>query len=235
MLTFLERIEQLTQNLRRYDRLKEERNTIEALRTRKGQVAEALSKAERALNALVRVEAMGGKVTRRPRLQARLRAKPAALAKELTERADELAHDPNWGSTLLDPLETFSTRVSDAAKDAWQELVDTRFPPVKDEVFKQLDQFQTQAQIDELRVARERLQQLRAGVPVSNEALAEVEAVGNLIRQSLQQMQNLPRAVQLFLAKAVTYQATAEDFTVEVQHYLRDNHLLALVRIGLEK
>ena len=235
MATFLDRIEHLTQQLQRYDRLKEERTTMEALRTRKFQVAEAAAQAEKALNALTRIEAMGAKVTRRPRLTARLRAKPAALAKELTQRPDELAHDSQWNPTLLEPLEMFSSRVLETAKEAWQDLIDQKIPPVKDEVFKQLDQFQTQTQIEELRSARERLRQLRSSVPTTPEALAEVEALGNQIQKSLQQMRNLPREVQTFLAKAVAYQATADDFTVAVQDYLRENELLALVRIGLQK
>ena len=235
MTTFLERIDELDTQLERYNRLKEERDTMDALRARGNKVADARLQSESALDSLALVEAMGGKVMRRPRLSPQLRAKPDIFARNLADNADQSARDPNWGPTLLDPLGVFTTRVSDAAKEAWQELVDKKVPLPKDEVFRQLEQFQTPARIQEVGAARERLRQLRANLPLSTNALADVEAVGKLIQDSLQQLQNLPPAVQAFLAKAATYQATADDYTVEVQRYLRDTQLLSLVRIGLEK
>jgi hypothetical protein len=235
MTAFLERIHELAKQLERYDRLKEERDTMDALRSRGRQVSDARTQTERALDSFALVERMGAKVTPRPRLSQQLRAKPANLAKNLADNADELVRDLTWVPTLLEPLQTFTTRVNDAAKEAWQGLVDKKVPPLKDEVFKQLDPFQTPAQIQEVQTARERLRQLRANLPASAGALAEVEAAGQRIQDSLQRLQDLPSAVQNFLAKAATYQATADDFTLEVQRHLRDNQLLSLVRIGLEK
>jgi hypothetical protein len=235
MTTLLERLDQLGAQLDTFNRAREERDLVNALRSRRTQLADVRTQVERALDSLARVKRLGGKVARKPPASAALRGKPGAFEERLAIDPDEVAHDKQWDRTLLDPLRIFADRVSEAALLSWQAQVDEGVPPVTDEVFTKLEKFQTPAVVREVHAARERIRQLRGSLPISDGALADVAALGQMIRKVLATLQNLPHSVQTFLSKASSYDATADDFSLDVQQWLRENDLLRLVRIGLKK
>jgi hypothetical protein len=234
MATLAERLAQLEPQIASLQRANEERTLLQALRARSQQVSATRKTLDETLTIFGRIEHLGASTTGRPRASAALRGKPAALRERLEKNVDDVAVDLQWDATLLTPLGQFSEKLAEWVREAWTGLVDKHAQPVKDEVLDQFDRLGFGGRVHEVRLARDRIRNLRNQLPVDDSALKTVIELAESISKELSALKTVPPAVRAFFGKAVIREAGLEDLTGEVQDWLRANDMLKIIRIGFK-
>jgi hypothetical protein len=232
MATLAEQLADLEPQITSLQRANEERSLLKALRARSQQIAEARGTLDAALTMFARIERLGGSTTGKPRASAALRGKPGALVERLEGSVGGVAADQQWDVGLLTPLGQFSSRLTEWLRESWSSLVDKHAQPVRDDVLEQFERLGFGGRVRDLRVARDRIQALRSQLPADESSLNTVIELAEGMAAELGALTSVPPAVRTFFAKAARQEAGFEDFTTDVQDWLRANDMLKLIRIG---
>lgn len=232
MATLAEQLADLEPQIASLQRASEERSILKALRVRSQQIAQARSALDAALLTYARIVRLGGSTTGRPRASAALRGRPSALLERLEGNLDGVAADQQWDVGLLAPVAQFSGKLSEWMQESWSGLVDKHVQPVTDDVLNQFERLGFGDRVQQLRVARDRVRELRNHLPVDDSALNTIVTLGKAMSEELGALKSVPPAVRAFFAKASRREAGFEDLTIEVQDWLRAHDMLKLIRIG---
>jgi DNA repair exonuclease SbcCD ATPase subunit len=232
MATLAERLIELEPQMASLLRVREERELLQALRSRLQQVSSAKGELERALKHFERIQRLGGSTTGRPRTSSQLRAKPEALSQQLDKQIDNIADNQQWDAGMLQPLTQFYKKLEVWTTETWQSLVDKRVEPVKDEVLDQFERLGFDSRVRAIRTARDRIRELRGDLPETDDALKVIIDQNDGIAKELGALDSIPAPVRVFIAKASKKEAELDDLTSEVRDWLRDNNMLKMIRIG---
>jgi hypothetical protein len=212
----------------------EERDTIQALRSRLTQVTQLKQALDAQIQLLERVERLGGKIEQRPRLTAALRGKPNNLRTRVQVNPRDAIDNSLWDATFKSQAEAFGAKVEQAAFTAWQSLIDTTAPSVADDVLTQFERTGFGHTVQKVRTAREAIRVLRSRLPRDDGDLSVVKEYAAAIATELATLKTVPAAVRKFFAKAASHDATLDDLAPEVMAWMRDKDMLRLLRVGFK-
>ena len=232
MVTLNEQLDALRPQLALLRSANNERDLVQALRTRSRRLEGARLALEKTLDDLGMVERLTGRSGARPRASAQLRAKPRALGQQLVEADNNIIDNTQWDRSFLTPLEVYTDKVAQVALQEWQAFVDEKAATVPDEVLDQFERSGLGMTVRQVREARDEILRLRARLPTGDAAPTVVLELAKKISAALSDLKSIPDAVRVFIARAARREAVVEDLTDEVREWLKSKDMLKQVRLG---